>query len=102
MATTKFIQSGDLSEKIALYTFDEVGNKVLFSYAYAMVNDKNGLEDLEERGIVSIATVEFTIRYMDNIDTTLEIEHDAMMYNIRHIERIGRRHFLKLTTQIKE
>jgi len=102
MIDKRYLQAGDLSEKITIYSTNEIGEDVLFAHAYAKVEDKNGLEDLEDRGVVSIATVEFTIRYMDNVDVTLEIEHQSQRYDIRNIQRIGRRKFLKLTTQIKE
>ena len=102
MVKNNYITAGDLTERIKVISFDENGDDVVFAEVWAKVEDKNGLEKLEEQGVISISTVEFTIRYIPGIDIIQEIEHDGLRYNIRNIVRIGRMKFLKLTTQIRE
>ena len=96
------IQPGQLSEIVTINHLDADDNMLFFAKAWAKIEDKNGLENLETHGVSSIATVDFTIRHIEGVDTTFEIIHDNTKYNIQAIERIGRRNYLKLTTQAKD
>lgn len=51
-------------------------------------------------GVLPVSTVEWTIRYKDNIDLKCRIKYDNDYYKILSVEKIGRKESLKITTML--
>ena len=49
-------------------------------------------------GTLPISTVEWTIRYRNDVDIKCRIKHDGDYYKILSVEKVGRKESLKITT----
>ena len=74
----------------------------LFQGMRASVNYKGGREGYYGRQVVATGDVFFTVRYFPGINERMFIEYGDRMYDIKHIEEIGRMQFLGITAKMTD
>lgn len=74
----------------------------LFQAMRAAVNYRGGREGYYARQVVATGDVYFTIRFLTGIDEKMFIEYNGRMYDIKHIEEVGRRQWLGITAKMSD
>lgn len=102
---------GKLDQRITLLQptveYDSTTNAPVRSYAAvaqirAMRFFKNSTERIEANQQVGVTTQDFMVRdYMSiyPIDNNWRIEHDGLTYDVRGVEKIGRRNYIIISAE---
>ena len=104
------LRVGDLDRRITLrnhtYGRDEYGGETetttTDTEVWAKLSYERGKEEIEgDQQIAYTATI-WTIRYRTGIDKKTKIIYSGNTYDIKNIQELGRRRYLKITTELRE
>ena len=107
-----YIDAGELDERITLQkpitSKDGFGDvtptwtDVVNGGVWAKRRETRATETFEEDRLVAKTITEFTIRYRPDVNPTYRVvDADGKVYEIHGIQRVGRRRWLKLTTEVR-
>jgi len=90
---------GSLKHKISFHTMektqDSTGGSILtpvvFAEAYASINALSGSEKYISQSIHAISSHKFVIRYIKDIDTSMQIHFRQRKFDITFIANVGER-----------
>lgn len=104
------MQIGQLSEKVIIRkpgtNVSDDSGEVVQQYdevvVWAGMKWKDGGEKIEANERTATRNLYFTIRYRGDVDERCEIIHEGKTYNIKTVERIGRKVGLNLLSYYKD
>lgn len=68
----------------------------------ANVNYRGGRTGFYARQVVATGDVTFTIRYLGGVNETMYIAYNGRMYQVRHIEELGRKEKVAITATMHD